>query len=330
MTAGRIVRAIAGVAMLALAGCGSSHRSPALSTPANISPAESSPANTSPAASSPALGPPSTGGSPAGSATGTASPGARPAGPVPRFDHVVVVVEENRSYSEIIGSPAAPYLNSLAAGGALFTRSYGLTHPSQPNYLALFSGSTQGVTGDSCPHSFTGPNLASQLLAAGLGFAGYSESMPSDGYLGCGSDSYARKHNPWSDFSTLPPTVNRTLSSFPSDYAALPTVSFVIPNLDNDMHDGSVPAGDSWLRDHLDGYARWAKAHRSLLVVTWDENDNSPGNHIATIFYGASVKAGRYAERVSHYRLLRTLQVAYGLPALGDSGTASPITDVWQ
>ncbi|HEU5269451.1 MAG TPA: alkaline phosphatase family protein [Jatrophihabitans sp.] len=263
-------------------------------------------------------------------AVGASPSGSASTGPVPRFDHVVVVVEENRAYSQIIGDPAAPYLNSLAAGGALFTRSYGLTHPSQPNYLALFSGSTQGVAGDSCPHSFAGPNLGSQLIGAGLGFAGYSESMASDGFLGCSSDSYARKHNPWSDFANLPATVNRTLDAFPADYATLPTVSFVIPNLDHDMHDGSVATGDGWLKAHLDGYAQWAKTHHSLLIVTWDENDNSPGNHIATILYGQSVRTGRYAERVSHYRLLRTLQTGYGLPGLGDSATASPITDVWQ
>lgn len=78
---------------------------------------------------------------------------------VPRPDHVVIVIEENHSYSEIIGSPAAPYINSLAAQGALFTQSYAITHPSQPNYLDLFSGFNQGVTNDSCPHYFTTDNL---------------------------------------------------------------------------------------------------------------------------------------------------------------------------
>ncbi|HEV2376094.1 MAG TPA: alkaline phosphatase family protein, partial [Streptosporangiaceae bacterium] len=72
---------------------------------------------------------------------------------VPRFDHLVVVVMENKNYSDIIGRPdEAPYINSLATGGALFSNSFAVTHPSQPNYLALFSGSTQGVTSDDCPH----------------------------------------------------------------------------------------------------------------------------------------------------------------------------------
>src|SRR5690348_18294140 len=92
------------------------------------------------------------------------------AGSVHRFDHVVIVVMENKNYGDIIGRPdEAPYLNSLAAGGAVFSNSFAVTHPSQPNYLALFSGSAQGVTGDDCPHTFTGvPNLGAELINAGL------------------------------------------------------------------------------------------------------------------------------------------------------------------
>ena len=252
-------------------------------------------------------------------------------GAVPRFDHVVVVVEENHSYGQVIGNSAAPYINSLASGGALFTRSFAITHPSEPNYLALFSGSTHGLLSDSCPHSYTTQNLGSQLIGAGLSFRGYSESMPSDGYTGCSNGSYARKHNPWVNFAgNVPAADNLTLSSFPTSYSSLPTVSFVIPNLDNDMHDGSVATGDSWLQAHLDGYAQWAETHNSLLIVTWDEDDNSATNQIPTVFYGQPVKTGRYSERVTHYGVLRTLEDAYGLPTVGSSATASPITDAWQ
>lgn len=121
-------------------------------------------------------------------------------GAVPQPDHAVVVVMENHSYGEIIGSASAPYINSLATSGAKFTQSFGVTHPSEPNYLALFSGSTQGVTDDSCPHTWATANLGSEVIAKALTFKGYSASMPSNGYAGCTSGSYARKHNPWVSF----------------------------------------------------------------------------------------------------------------------------------
>ena len=143
--------------------------------------------------------------------------------------------------------------------------------------------------------------------------------------------AYARKHNPWVNFpGSVPATANLTLSRFPTDFRKLPTVSFVIPDLNDDMHDGTIAAGDGWLNAHLGGYARWARTHHSLLVVTWDEDDSSSSNHIPTIFYGQPVKPGRYAERIDHYAVLRTLEQAYGLPYVGSSSTATPITDAWQ
>src|SRR5205807_5966884 len=92
-------------------------------------------------------------------------------------DHVVIVIEENHSFSSIIGSSQAPFINSLARQGALFTQSFAVGHPSEPNYLELFSGSNQGVTDDSCPHTFSVENLASELTAAGLTFTGFSEDL---------------------------------------------------------------------------------------------------------------------------------------------------------
>jgi acid phosphatase len=249
---------------------------------------------------------------------------------VQRPDHVVVVVMENHSYGEVIGSRAAPYINSLAGTGATFTASTGVTHPSEPNYLALYSGSTQGLTDDSCPHTYTSADLGSELIARQLTFKGYSESMPSNGYAGCRSGSYARKHNPWVNFTRVPAASNLTFSSFPSDYTTLPTVSFVVPNLSNDMHDGSVATGDAWLQQHLGGYAQWAETHHSLLVVTWDEDDKSHNNQIPTIFVGGPVKPGSYPEPINHYNVLRTIEDAYGLPYAGASATATPITDAWN
>jgi len=264
---------------------------------------------------------------------------------VPHFDHVVIVIEENHAYSQIIGAATAPYINSLAAGGALMTQSFAITHPSEPNYVAFFSGGTQGVTSDAVyPHSqFTAPNLGEKLLAAGLGFGGYSETMPSVGYdgasFGTAPATYQRKHNPWVNWqdttdplpaNKLPLAVNMPYAGFfPADFTTLPTLSFVIPNQLDDMHDGTIAQGDAWLQANLSGYATWCKTHDSLLVVTWDEDDSAHGNQIATIFYGAFVVPGQYAEHITHYSVLRTLEDAYGLPHDAGSATATSITDIW-
>src|SRR5574340_459573 len=112
--------------------------------------------------------------------------------------HVVIVIEENKSFSTIIGNPDAPYLNQLVKQGLLFTDAHAIMHPSQPNYVALFAGSTHRLTDDSCPHDLSGPNLASELLAKKLSFAEYSEDMPVAGFTGCSASNglYRRKHNP--------------------------------------------------------------------------------------------------------------------------------------
>ncbi|MFE0464047.1 alkaline phosphatase family protein [Kitasatospora sp. NPDC058965] len=260
---------------------------------------------------------------------GASGAGATAPGTVPRPAHVVVVVEENHSHDQVLGSPDAPYLTALAAEGASFSASYAVAHPSQPNYLALFSGSTQGLTGDSCPHRYSGATLASELLAAHLDFAGYAESMPVPGFTGCTSGDYARKHAPWANYPELPGTVSRTWAQWPSDYGQLPTVSFVVPNLQHDMHDGSVREGDDWLRSNLDGYLAWARSHDSLLVVTWDEDEGTSTNRIPTVVVGAGVRPGTYGELVDHYRVLRTLEDMYALPALGESAQRAPIDDIW-
>ena len=242
----------------------------------------------------------------------------------------VVVIMENHAYGQIIGNPAAPFINAIADRGALFTRSYGVAHPSEPNYLALFSGSTQGITDDGCPYRFTAPNLAADLLKAGKSFAGYSEDLPGPGSPVCSAGDYARKHVPWTDFSNVPGSVSLPFTNFPAgDFARLPTVSFVIPSLCHDMHDCSVAVGDAWLRSHLGGYTNWAMSHDSLLILTWDEDDNGARNHITTIFVGQQVRPGRYAETVTHYNVLATIEAAYGLPRDAQAAAAAPITSIW-
>jgi hypothetical protein len=257
---------------------------------------------------------------------------------MPRPDHVVIVIEENHRAPQIVGNPAAPYINSLANQGALFMQSFSLTHPSQPNYLQIFSGSNQGSSDDGVPpHGapFTTANLGAELLAKGLTFVGYSLNEPSVGFLGRSSGAYVRKHNPWCNWqgtglNQLPPGANAPFAGFPSDYDTLPTISVVVPDMDYDMHDGSVASGDAWLKTNLDAYIQWAMTHNSLFILTFDEDDVTTTNQIATFFFGPMVQQGQYSEHITHHNLLRTLEDMYGLDHAGAAAGATPINDVWK
>ena len=308
---------LVGVALL-VAGCGSAGKHPLLSASAPVtvpSVPRAAPSDAAPTVSS--------------SGTSAANPTGLPRR-VPRFDHVVVAVLENHAYSEVIGQSSAPFLNHLETSGAVLTQSYAITHPSEPNYLALFSGSTQGLSDDSCPHDYTGPNLAGVLLNRGLSFTGYSEDLPAPGFTGCSSGAYARKHNPWVDFSALPARVNQPMTAFPDNLANLPTVSFVIPNLDHDMHNGTLAQADQWLQAHLGPYAHWSSAHNSLLVITTDEDDDSQNNQVATILAGAHVRPGQYDTRTDHYGLLRTLLDSYHLTPFAEATHNPPLETMWS
>jgi hypothetical protein len=219
----------------------------------------------------------------------------------PNYDHIVVVVEENHAYEEIIGNSQAGYINWLASHGALLTNYHAITHPSQPNYFALYAGSTFGVQDDNIHHE-AGPTIATILQGAGKTFTGFVES---------GSP---QKHNPWESFPEGF-SVESNVGNFPSAFVHLPRVSFIVPNLLNDMHDGTIAQGDQWLLAHIDAYAQWAKDNNSLLVVTWDEDDNGLANHIPTILYGAHVNQGTFGDNYDHYDLLATILRASGLVA---------------
>lgn len=270
---------------------------------------------------------------------------------LPRPDHIVIVMEENHGFDQIIGSPSAPYINKLAKEGALMTESHGLEHPSQPNYIGLFCGDLMGVNSSGCLYKkirhYTTPNLGAALLSKGYTFAGYSETLPADSFLECdngrseltGGHLYARKHSPWvnwlgDEVNQLPYAVNKTMDDFPGDFNDLPTVSFVIPNMDNDMHNYTdsvdmIRRGDDWLKEHLEAYVEWAKDNNSLLVLTYDEDDFTPENHIATLFIGEMVKPGEYADSVNHYNVLRTVEEMYDLKKSG-SHDREAITSIWK
>jgi acid phosphatase len=250
---------------------------------------------------------------------------------LPRPAHVIVIVEENKSLAQIDGSSSASFINAIARRGALFTNAHGVTHPSLPNYLALFAGLTN-TNGDGCPArgiSPDAPNLGTELLAAHLTFAGYSEALPATGSIVCAAGTYARKHAPWVAFENIPKADNRPMTALPVDYDDLPTVAFLIPDVDDDMHDGTIAEGDTWLVHNVKPLLAWADLHDALVVITWDEGYDQ-ANTIPTIFYGPMVKPGRYAARVNHYSTLRTLEDMYGLKRTGGAANASPIIDCWR
>lgn len=262
---------------------------------------------------------------------------------LPKPDHIIVVIEENKGYSQIIGSAAAPYLNVLAQQGASFSNFLSFHHPSQPNYLEIFSGSNQGVWNDTCPATrLQVPSLGGALIKAGLTFRGYAEDLPrvgaADIFFPKINPSYARKHCPWVDFADVAPQFSQPLTAFPARYETLPTLAFVIPNLWDDMHNGRDPQritqADTWLQKHLSGYVEWAKTHNSLLIVTWDEDNHLryslARNHIPTIMVGQMVQPGVYKQAYNHHDLLRTLEAMYDLPLLGASKQAQVITDIWK
>lgn len=267
-------------------------------------------------------------------------------------DHVIIVIEENHGYNQIIGSNNAPFINKLVNQGAVFTDSHGVTHPSQPNYLALFSGTKQGVTGDQCLQdsaSFTTPNLAAALIKKGFTFKGYAETMPSPGFMKCSLVKsaithqmlYGRKHCPWVNWignnqNQIPSSLSQPMTAFPADFNKLPTLSFVIPNMDNDMHNVGGPGdaaainrGDKWLEKNLSAYIKWAKTHNSLLIITYDEDQFTAKNQILTIFVGANIKPGKFDEKIDHYSVLKTLEAMYGLD-FTQNKDAFAIKNIWK
>jgi acid phosphatase len=255
------------------------------------------------------------------------------AGTLPRPAHVVIVIEENEAFWQILGAGAkdAPWLSSTAKTGAVFPDAHGVTHPSQPNYLALFAGVTN-TNDDDCPavgFSRAAPNLASELLAAHLTFAAYSEDLPKTGFTGCwAGDLYGQKHEPWTQFSNVPQSLHHPFSELRS-YDALPTVAFIVPNFINDMHDAPPKTGDDWARKHLAPLVQWAQTHDTLVIFTWDEGYDR-ANSIPLFMVGPMVKPGRYTERVDHYSVLRTVEDMYGLAPTGKAAAARPIGDSWR
>jgi acid phosphatase len=259
---------------------------------------------------------------------------------VPRFDHVIVVVFENKERADVVGSSAAPTFNSLARRYSQLVGYHGVAHPSLPNYLALVSGSTQGIHDDCTDCVVNAVSLADTLAEAHRTWKTYAEGLPSPGFTGAGSGAYAKKHDPFLYFANVlrrPAWLRRVVpfSSFGGDLRAgrLPSFSLVVPNLCNDMHDCDVATGDRWLARNIVPILGNPQLARGVVFVVFDEGttDIGGGGSVAALALGPIVRRGsRFTPPTNHHGLLRTIEDAWGLPRLGASKNTSPITGIWR
>jgi hypothetical protein len=282
---------------------------------------------------------------------------------IPQPDHTMIIMLENQTYTGIIGSSNAPYINSLLPHAANFTNMHAITHPSQPNYIHFFSGESNGCfsndpitpyadPANGIPYQpLTTPNLGAQLLAAGKTFTAFAEGLPSVGWdkytITSAVGTYYRDENPQANWMTdtnpdpinlhtLPISVHRPFTDYPSaNFNLLPAVSWVHPTEEYTMHEGPANAvrdGDTWLHNKIDSYVQWALGHNSLLILTFDEDNRSTTtNRIPTLFIGPDslIKPGSYNEDVNLYSVLRTVEDMYGLGHIGNAATAPQITDAF-
>lgn len=261
--------------------------------------------------------------------------------------HVMVILEENRGFEATLGSCSAdPYLCSLATHYASDTSWYGVSHPSAPNYVAIDSGSTQGIASDCTPDGggcgpFSAPDLGAQLTGAGVPWVAYMESMPSACAQVSAAGAYAEKHDPFMYFSdnrgaacathVLPyPGVGGMLSTLNGGGA--PDLVWVTPNVHDDMHDGSVAQGDAWLQANLPAVlsSAWFADHGTV-IITMDENDaasgsccgDASGGHIPMVVISAKAQGrGEITSAGDHYGTLRSIEEVFGLALLGSASRA--------
>jgi hypothetical protein len=258
------------------------------------------------------------------------------------LSHIYVIVMENHEYGSIVGSSSAPYINSLIRRYGLATNYHATAHPSQPNYLALFSGSTQGVT-DNNIHPLAGRNLGDQLAAKGKTWRVFAQNVPLGCYNGAtasggpdGTGTYARKHEPAISFTNIRTSPARCarISNFAHFSPAAANFELIVPNMCNSMHDCSVAAGDAWLRRFVPRILTYLSSHPAgVLILTWDEGSTSlgGGGKVATLVIGPRARAGyRSAIAHNHYSLLRTVQNAWGLGCLNHTCQANDLHEFFR
>lgn len=298
-----------------LAGCGSS--TPSSSAAAARAPTTSSPTSITTSTTS-------------GTTPATGCDGRRPPA-AGAYAHVLVIVMENHDFAQVAGHSA--YLNGLAARCGLATDHHGVSHPSLPNYIALTSGGTQGITTD-CTSCSTGAASIFGQVGDG-GWKSYEEGMPSAGFTGASSGRYVKRHNPPAYFTAVAsayktrsvPMGTVASGALATDLRTgdLPKFAFLTPDLCNDEHDCDVSTGDAWLASWVPAILASPayQAGNTALFVTYDEDDNLAANHVYTVVVAPSVRPGTSApDRFDHYALLATMEDMLGLPRLGSAAQA--------
>jgi len=278
------------------------------------------------------------------SASVAASP--TPATTPRREPHVLLIMEENQGYNATqtnCGS-ANSYFCQLASNYASVVPWYGASHPSLPNYLAITSGSVQNCSSDSCSGPYPADNLGNQLSTAGIPWTAYMESMPSPCYRGSSAGEYAEKHDPFVYYGDIvdSPSCSQHVLPYPGASALLaalngptpPDFVWITPNLNDDMHDGTVAAGNAWLQANLGPVltSSWFTHFQSTVIVTEDENDASAGGSCCgdatggqipeLIISGNARGQGQVSLTGDHYGTLRSIEEAFGLPLLGAAADA--------
>jgi hypothetical protein len=288
---------------------------------------------------------------PVGTPTQTPTSPIAAQGNIPNFAHIVLTVLENRDYSEVIGNSQAPYLNALAKQYVLLSDYYAVGHPSLPNYIALMSGGTQGISSD-CTSCFVNvTNLADLIAASGRTWKSYQESMPSPCFLG-NSGLYAQKHDPLIYFDSI--RLNTALcdksivpiSQLDTDLAAnqLPNFSFIEANLCDSGHDCAISKPDTWVHALVNKLqASSAFGSNTLIIIIFDEAEDSStasccgmpskaGGKVPAIFISPSAKGGfTDSTAYSHYSLLKTILTAWSLSGMGmtNNSATSAIAAPW-
>jgi hypothetical protein len=269
-------------------------------------------------------------------ASGSHIPGSPPPPGQPKFAHVVLVVEENHSYSGVIGNASMPYLNGLASQYGLATQYFADGHFSIPNYLMLTTGLMETFD-DNFSGTITDDNVVRELVKSGKTWKSYAESLPSAGYLGGDTGLYLQHHNPFVFLSDVQSASSQAANVVPFTQFAtdlgnntLPQYSFIAPNTMDDAHDGTLAQADAWLQTNIAPLiANPAFQSSGLLIITFDEGDftdlDHGGGHVATVIISSSAKKGFQSQTVyQHQSTLRLILSSSGVSSFPGLAAVAP------